>query len=411
MTLEPVRVLDALSDIDEGMEEYVLRQSKNGNNTLSLVVGEKLFQVLSAKREHGTVLCQHHFSIRRDTITGFNHNRFGWLKSARIALGVTAGIAFVFSSLLAFTPTAPFESGMLVFFLALGGLVFSLCRPHRLSFSTNGDSDSIFFFEVGSVMDLMTVNMAAIDGVMSAFLTTGDFDVTHITYNVGRIGDTIAQDSIVMEEPPLGEPAPPAGFSTEPSVTDEPPVEEATEAHSDEPEDASAIEEREAKESAEQEAEEVDEEIPAPPEVQAEEAEAEEVAEELPAPPVEEAEEVEAAEEVDENIPDTTPVEAPPPPVVNPPPPLNPQPEPPAPPEFIDAQMENPSRLPPPMPTPMPPPSGVPSTPPPPSGLDLPVAIGEVTPVEPPNVPTQAAPRADSISEDEKASILTDLAE
>lgn len=160
MILEPVRVLDTLTDIDEGMEEYVLRQSKNGNKTLSLVVGEKLFQVLSASREHGTVLCQHHFSIRRDTITGFNHNRFGWLKSARIALGVTAGLAFVFSSILTLISTTPFESGIVLFFLTLGGLILSLCRPHRLSFSTNGGTDSIFFFEAGSVKDLMTVNMA-----------------------------------------------------------------------------------------------------------------------------------------------------------------------------------------------------------------------------------------------------------
>ena len=354
-----LRALDHIAPVDENMEEVILREGQNGSETLSLIVGEKLFQMIRTRQSNSIVTCEHEFTMKRNSIEGFTHQRFHVLKKFRIPIIAVTGISFLLSSAVAFTPTAPYQMGMLVFLLGLSSTIFSFASPHRLSFSTTSDTHSILFFESGSHKIATRSALSQFDQAMSTFIASGEFDVSQVTYNIGQIGDTIAHDSVITQDTtvvqaPIPEPSPPV----EPT---EPPA-ETTQM------------------------------IPEP------------------SPPVEPTEPPVA------NNPSTPKPTSPPkstiPPVMNPPSaePTPATPPPPVPPAQFQAN-PLPATPAPPIPAPLPPPGDLGAVPIPP-GLSMDMMGGmpdEITPA--PEVPMQAAPRDDTLSEGEKESILSELGE
>ena len=196
-------LLQVLNDTDKNMEEIVLKQSSNGSK-LSFIVGESLFQVIRVdKRTNPT----HEFSITRDSVYGFKHHSFENLHNWRLTLILTCLVSFVFISPITSTWTAPWYVADFVFILSLGTLVYSLGNPHIFVFTTQSGSYSIFFFKWSSNKDKTATALSEIGLAMSRFLVSREFVIPKITYNIGhfgdnigRVGDTIATDSVVMEE-------------------------------------------------------------------------------------------------------------------------------------------------------------------------------------------------------------------
>tara|TARA_B100000214_G_scaffold354989_1_gene312353 strand:+ start:1225 stop:2322 length:1098 start_codon:yes stop_codon:yes gene_type:complete len=218
-----LRALDHIDSVDENMEEVILREGQNGSETLSLIVGEKLFQVIRTRQSKSIVTCEYEFTMKRNSIEGFTHQRFHVLKKFRIPIIAVTGISFLLSSAVAFTPTAPYQMGMLVFLLGLSTTIFSLASPHRLSFSTTSDTHSILFFESGSHKIATRSALSQFDQAMSTFIASGEFDVSQVTYNIGQIGDTIAHDSVITQDTTVVQaPIPEASSLVEPT---QPPVE------------------------------------------------------------------------------------------------------------------------------------------------------------------------------------------
>ena len=350
-----LRALDHIATVDENMEEVILREGENGSETLSLIVGEKLFQVIRTRQSSATVTCEHEFTMKRNSIEGFTHQRFHVLKKFRILIMAVTGISFLLSSAVAFTPTAPYQMGMLVFLLGLSSTIFSFASPHRLSFSTTSDTHSILFFESGSHKIATRSALSQFDQAMSTFIASGEFDVSQVTYNIGQIGDTIAHDSVITQDTTVVQaPAPetpPPVEPTQPPVASIPPAPET------------------------------------PPPVEATQ------------PPVTSI----------PPAPETSPPKSAIPPVTNPPSvePTSATPPPPAPPAQFQPNPA-PAVVAPPLPAPLPPPGGLGATPPPPGlSMDVGGMPEEITPA--PEVPMQAAPRDDALSEGEKESILSEL--
>ena len=355
-----LRALDHIIPVDENMEEVILREGQNGSETLSLIVGEKLFQVIRTRQSNSIVTCEHEFTMKRNSIEGFTHQRFHVLKKFRIPIIAVTGISFLLSSAVAFTPTAPYQMGMLVFLLGLSSTIFSFASPHRLSFSTTSDTHSILFFESGSHKIATRSALSQFDQAMSTFIASGEFDVSQVTYNIGQIGDTIAHDSVITQDTtvvqaPIPEPSP----SIEPTPLPIEPTQPSVE--------------------------------PTPPPI------------EPTQPPV-------------ATTPSTPKPTSPPksaiPPLMNPPSaePTPATPPPPAPPAQFQPTT-SPATPAPPLPTPLPPPGDLGAVPLPP-GLSMDMIGGmpdEITPA--PEVPMQAAPRDDTLSEGEKESILSELGE
>ena len=331
-----LRALDHIATVDENMEEVILREGQNGSETLSLIVGEKLFQVIRTRQSSATVTCEHEFTMKRNSIEGFTHQRFHVLKKFRILIMAVTGISFLLSSAVAFTPTAPYQMGMLIFLVGLSSTIFSFASPHRLSFSTTSDTHSLLFFESGSHKIATRSALSQFDQAMSTFIASGEFDVSQVTYNIGQIGDTIAHDSVITQDTTVVQaPAPETPPPVEPT---QPPV---------------AI-------------------TPTTPKP-------------------------------------TSPPKSAIPPVTNPPSvePTSATPPPPAPPTQFQPPPSS-AVLAPPLPAPLPPPGGLgASLPPPGLSMDMGGMPEEVTPA--PEVPMQAAPRDDALSEGEKESILSEL--
>ena len=202
-------LLHVLNDTDKHMEEIILKQSSNGSR-LSLIVGENLFQVVRVNKKTRPT---HEFSITRDSVHGFKHHSFENLHNWRLTLILTCLVSFVFISPITSTWTAPWYVADLVFILSLGTLVYSFGNPHIFVFTTQAGSYSVFFFKWRSDKDKTAIVLSEIGLAMSRFLVSREFIIPKITYNIGhlgdnigRVGDTIATDSVVMEEVVKGEP-------------------------------------------------------------------------------------------------------------------------------------------------------------------------------------------------------------
>ena len=87
-----LRALDHIASVDENIEEVILREVQNGSETLSLIVGEKLFQVIRTRQSNSIVTCEHEFTMKRNSIEGFTHQRFRVLKKFRIPIIAITGI-------------------------------------------------------------------------------------------------------------------------------------------------------------------------------------------------------------------------------------------------------------------------------------------------------------------------------
>jgi hypothetical protein len=198
----PSPALEFLNETDENMQEVILKNKGDSSQSkLSLVVGDKLFQAISIDSSDYQTRCMHKFAISREAIDGFNHQQFDVLRSWRIPLIVLATFSLIFSSLISYTLTAPFELGLVLFIASIGLLVFSFGNPHKLTFSTRSRSYSVFFFEFGSNHYQLTQMLSAVGKEMASFLVTGEFQAPQInTFNIGRVGNTTATDSVVIEE-------------------------------------------------------------------------------------------------------------------------------------------------------------------------------------------------------------------
>jgi len=190
------RLMEHLSGTDENMQEIVLKQQGVANK-LSLVVGDNLFQMVKHNVDSGT---NHEFSITRKSINGFKHRNFQTLRNWRPLVLFLCFASFVFISPITFTYTAPFYLADVVFLSSLSTLIFSYGNPHILTFNTESNSYSVFFYEWGSNRQQVSLTLSAFGVAMAKFLVTRKFTISNVTYNIGRIGDTVATDSVVMED-------------------------------------------------------------------------------------------------------------------------------------------------------------------------------------------------------------------
>ena len=190
------RLMEHLSGTDENMQEIVLKQQGVAKK-LSLVVGDNLFQMVKHNVDSGT---NHEFSITRKSINGFKHRNFQILRDWRPLILFLCFASFIFTVPIKFTYNSPFYIADIMFLTTFVLLIFSYGNPHILTFNTESNSYSVFFYEWGSNRQQISLTLSAFGVAMAKFLVTREFTIPNITYNIGRIGDTVATDSVVMED-------------------------------------------------------------------------------------------------------------------------------------------------------------------------------------------------------------------
>ena len=164
---------------------------------MSLVVGNDLFQIVKHNFDVGTT---HEFSISRKTVNGFKHRNFHILRDWRPLILFLCFASFIFTVPIKFTINTPFYIADILFLTTFVSLIFSYGNPHILTFNTESNSYSVFFYEWGSNRQQVSLTLSAFGVAMAKFLVTREFTISNVTYNIGRIGDTVATDSVVMED-------------------------------------------------------------------------------------------------------------------------------------------------------------------------------------------------------------------
>ena len=421
-----------------GMSEFVLKESSCGNHTLSILADSDLIRVAKTDRIGASASTKDILATRRDSYTGFSHQRMDWLDDFKGVWWVVAGASLISSFMISILFLIPFT---LASVLAL----FQLMDPERFVISTNSGNHPFYINRWRSNRELTNLAMDLIDDAMINVLRGEELETEALNaradliakrFSANREAEQIAaaaaaaekeafiQAAQTQQEAPAEaeeSPAPSAEEQTSETETPEPPtvesatpVEEATEAAEEKdttsladevewPEPAPVTNEEKAEPESDASKEEIveEEEVPAP------QVEEQSAVTETPAPETQVA--AEPVAEAPVTIPPPPPLPAAiPPPAVMPPPPLPAAPAPPGmiPPPPLPAAMPAPPGM-----SSMPPPPGMPGMPPPPAGappIMPPMASNQPLPAPPP-VLVQAAPREDNLSDDEMDDLLGEL--
>ena len=421
-----------------GMNEFVLKESSCGNHTLSILADSNLIRVAKTDRIGASASTKDILATRRDSYTGFSHQRMDWLDDFKGVWWVVAGASLISSFMISILFLIPF---ILASVLAL----FQLMDPERFVISTNSGNHPFYINRWRSNRELTNLAMDLVDDAMINVLRGEELETEALDaradliaerFSANREAEQIAAAAAAAEKeafiqaaqahqevPAEAEESPVPSLEEQTSETETPepptvesasPVEETTEAAEEKgttsladevewPEPAPVTNEEKAEPESDAPKEEVvEEEEPPTPQV-----EEQPVVPETPVPETQVATEAVAVAPV--TIPPPPPLPAAmPPPAVMPPPPLPAAPAPPGmiPPPPLPAAMPAPPGM-----SSMPPPPGMPGMPPPPAGAPAimpPMASNQPLPTPPP-VLVQAAPREDNLSDDEMDDLLGEL--
>ena len=412
-----------------GMNEFVLKESSCGNHTLSILVDSDLIRVAKIDRIGASASTKDILATRRDSYTGFSHQRMDWLDDFKGVWWVVGGASLISSFMISILFLIPF---ILASTLAL----FQLMDPERFVISTNSGNHPFYINRWRSNRELTNLAMDLVDDVMIDVLRGEELETEALDaradliaerFSANREAEQIAIAAAAAEkeafiqaaEIPPAEPSE-ADESPEPQVVKQAPVTETPTAEiPGPPVEESTSEVAETEESNPSLSDDVEWPEPTaetPEEEPIEDEPTEEVAEqeEPPAPQVEEP--VSAVETPVAQKPITIP---PPPPLPAAPAPMPPAIMPPPPLPAAPAPMPPAIMPPPPLPTAMPAPPGMSNIPPPPSVPGIPAPpvgatmmppMAENQPLPaPPPVLVQAAPREDNLSDDEMDDLLGEL--
>ena len=427
------------------MNEFVLKESSCGDHTLSILVDDDLIRVARIDRVGASPSVSDVLATRRDSYTGFSHQRLDWLDDFKGVWWVVAGASLISTFMISTLFLIPF-------FISAVLVLLQLMDPERFVISTNSGDHPFIINRWRSNRELTNLAMDLVDDAMIAVLRGEDLDTSILDARADAIATRftanreaeMAADAIAEAERAAAEaakvaaeavaeaekaaalaaaqqhkrlatapppPAPVAEPVSEPVATGSTETTNASEAQAETDAGQNESEPAEQKEAE-------------PSDTQSSQPTAED-----DTPKQEETPPAQAAVQTPEPAKQETP------PVVIPPPPALPAAAPPgmasappppaampAPPGMATAPPPPAAALPPPpipgaMPPPpgmgvMPPPPGMGGmpAPPPPMGAPMAPPMGMPQPMAPPPpVVVQAAPREDNMSVDEMDDLLGDL--
>ena len=431
------------------MKEFPLKESSCGNHTLSILVDSDLIRVARISRIGASPQVKDVLATRRDSYTGFSHQRLDWLDDFKGLWWILSGASLISAFMI---------SGLffVIFGITTTLLVLQLMDPERFVISTNSGNHSFFINRWRSNRELTDLAMDLVDDVMIGVLRGGDLDTetldkranliaTRFALNQKAIQDKMHNESQEKQAQKLVPPPPQQLVANAPESTSINPSTENNiedkQAKAAEPED-STTDDKDANSTEESES---------GPEVEEPNSESTNgVAEPDIAVPNSELDESEG-EKIETQNQATPPSNSPtpmapstaaPPPMASiPPPPIAAIPSmappppataiPPPPPSAAPPSMAPPppiAAIPPPPIAAIPPPSAAPpsmappppiaaippppATMPPPPGAGFPPPMLQNQPVtSPPPVIVKGAPREDNLSDDEKDDLLGDLSD
>ena len=393
-----------------GMSEFVLKESSCGNHALSILVDSDLIRVAKIDRIGASPAIKDILATRRDSYTGFSHQRLDWLDDFKGVWWVVSGASLISSFMISILFLIPFTITAMLAFL-------QLMDPERFVVSTNSGNHPFYINRWRSNRELTDLAMDLVDEAMINVLRGEDLETEILDTRADLIAERFSANREAEQAAIAAAAAEKEAFIAAAENVQGPPasnVETPTQSPEETPQ---PLPESEPTAVVETTSLADDVEWPAPEPVN-DNAEGKIIPTETTTPEEPAAEqETPATQEPVEEEPVTaaTPVTLPPPPplpAATPPPAIMPPPPLPAaaPPPAIMPPPPLPAAAPP--PAIMPPPPGIAGmpAPPPPMGAPIIPPMAESQPLTPPPpVLVQAAPREENLSDDEKDDLLGDL--
>ena len=169
----------AKTALEEEASEFVIRESSNGNETLSLIHVDDLIQVATSKRDElGNVTIEKHMITKN--IETFSHYRYDWLDNYKIFWWIITGIGFLTVLFSSFLSPLVFllNIGILLFFIGLFLTVMQIADPEYIVFETSSGAHRFLVYRIGSNRPLTNISMDLIDDIMQNYLKTGKLDTS-----------------------------------------------------------------------------------------------------------------------------------------------------------------------------------------------------------------------------------------
>ena len=385
------------------MNEFVLKESSCGNHALSVLADSDLIRVVRIDRIGASASTNDVLATRRDSYTGFSHQRLDWLDDFKGLWWVLSGASLISVFMISSLFLIPFAIGALL-------AILQLMDPERFVVSTNSGNHPFYINRWRSNRELTNLAMDLVDEAMIALLRGEELNTDELDSRADLIAERFSAEQEAKQAQEQAAAAEKEAFIETANATPPAPAQVITTAEATPNAQEMPVEETSAEEKPEEQV--------------AEAPVVEEASEEVPKP--QQPEQAPAAPEGAPTVPEPEPAK---PPATIPEPPAPPQvatipPPPPLPAAAIPAPpAPSPAIMPPPpsiggMPAPpgmggMPPPpgmSGMPSPPPPMGAAILPPSMNQnLVASSPPPIVVQAAPREDNLSDDEKDDLLGDL--
>ena len=164
------------------MSEFVLKESSCGDQSLSILVDSELIRVARVKRVGATASVEDILATRRDSYTGFSHQRLDWLDDFKGIWWVVCGASLISSFMISALFLIPFSISALLAFL-------QLMDPERFVVSTNSGNHPFYINRWRSNRELTNLAMNLVDGAMIAVLRGEDLNTEQLDARADMIAD------------------------------------------------------------------------------------------------------------------------------------------------------------------------------------------------------------------------------
>ena len=153
------------------MNEFVLKESSCGDHTLSILVDDDLIRVARIDRVGASPSVSDVLATRRDSYTGFSHQRLDWLDDFKGVWWVVAGASLISTFMISTLFLIPF-------FIAAVLVLLQLMDPERFVISTNSGNHPFIINRWRSNRELTNLAMDLVDDAMIAVLRGEDLDTS-----------------------------------------------------------------------------------------------------------------------------------------------------------------------------------------------------------------------------------------
>ena len=153
------------------MNEFVLKESSCGDHTLSILVDDDLIRVARIDRVGASPSVNDVLATRRDSYTGFSHQRLDWLDDFKGVWWVVAGASLISTFMISTLFLIPF-------FISAVLVLLQLMDPERFVISTNSGDHPFIINRWRSNRELTNLAMDLVDDAMIAVLRGEDLDTS-----------------------------------------------------------------------------------------------------------------------------------------------------------------------------------------------------------------------------------------